>query len=92
MSRLPPPLDQQLPLFSRERVVERTTESGTRIRAVLRPEGDGMVTILAWYRCAPDGRWQRRPQEERQVPFAKLRLNSSYAELFGDEPAGGNSR
>lgn len=80
----PPPLDQQLPLFSNERVVERITARGTRIRAVLRPEGNGMVSIVAWYRCAPDGRWQRRPQEERLVPFEKLRLNSTYLELFGE--------
>jgi len=84
MSRnTPPPLSYQLPLFSNERVVERTTDSGTTIRAQLRPEGDGQVTILAWYRRQPDGRWQRRPQEERTVPFEQLRLNTTYEELFG---------
>lgn len=80
----PPPLDGQLPLFSSERVVERCTGSGSRIRAVLRPEGDGMVRIVAWYRCGKDGRWQRRRREERVVPFVKLRLSSSWSELFGD--------
>jgi len=84
MSRnTPPPLDQQLPLFSNERVVQRTTESGTVIRAQLRPEGNGQVTILAWYRREPDGRWQRRRQEERTVPYRQLGLSSSYEELFG---------
>lgn len=85
MSRnTPPPLSHQLPLFSNERVIERTTDSGTVIRAQLRPEGAGMVTILAWYRRQADGRWQRRPQEERTVNFTQLRLSSSYEELFGD--------
>lgn len=80
----PPPLSQQLPLFSNERVIQRTTDSGTVIRAQLRPEGAGLVTILAWYRQQSDGRWQRRPQEERTVPYAQLRLSSSYEELFGE--------
>ena len=84
MSRnTPPPLSQQLPLFSNERVIERTTSSGTTIRAQLRPEPDGMVTILAWFRRQPDGRWLRRPQEERTVAFEKLGLSSSFDELFG---------
>ncbi len=79
----PPPLSQQLPLFSNERVIERTTSAGTTIRVQLRPEGNGMVTILAWFRRQPDGRWQRRPQEERTVAFDKLGLASTYSELFG---------
>ena len=80
----PPPLSQQLPLFSNERVVERVTNSGTTIRAQLRPADDGMVTVLAWYRRELDGRWQRRPQEEgRTVPFGQLGLSSTYEDLFG---------
>lgn len=87
MSRnTPPPPSQQLPLFSRERVVQRTLSSGITIRAQLRPAPGGMVTIVAWYRRETDGRWQRRPQEEgRTVPFAGLGLASSYSELFGEE-------
>lgn len=80
----PPPLSQQLPLFSNERVVERITSSGTTVRAQLRPAGAGMVTVLAWYRRERDGRWQRRPQEEgRTVPFEQLGLASTYEDLFG---------
>lgn len=85
MSRnTPPPLSHQLPLFSNERVVQRTTSTGTTIRAQLKPAGSGMVTVIAWYRREPDGRWQRRPQEEgRTVPFDQLGLASSFDELFG---------
>lgn len=84
MSRnTPPPLSQQLPLFSNERVVERTMSTGTVIRALLRPAGEGQVTILAWYRREPDGRWQRRPQEERTVAFDTLGLSTPFDELFG---------
>ena len=58
--------------------------SGTVIRAMLRPAGEGLVTIVAWYRREPDGRWQRRPQEERTVSFGTLGLSTTYEDLFGD--------
>ncbi len=78
-----PPLSRQAPLFSRDRVVERTVSTGTVIRTRLQPLEDGRVTILEYYRKTEGGQWIRRHQEERKVSFASLGLNCSFDELFG---------
>ncbi len=83
----PPELSHQVPLFSQERVVERVIRSGVTIRTVLEPADGGHVRITGWYRMAPGGSWERRPQEERTVPFSSLGLEVSQEELFG---AGGD--
>lgn len=70
-------------LFTPERVVQRTLESGTILQLRLEPLSGERVRVLSYRQKLVGGRWKRLKAEEgRTVSWAQLGLRGSFEDVF----------